>query len=108
MIHDIEVSLYLQTLHYFNDCIPQTATASVQQELTQKLMFLFLNLEKDQSSDDAKTCLECDQEELIESLIFTLSISTEVPHKRRRLDETQTTSLFCSLLKAYGDRFDAL
>ena len=75
--------------------------------MAQNLVFLFLNLEKDHGSVDAQTCLESDQEVLLESLQFSLPIPTGVPPKRTKLDDTQITSIVRGLLEGSGGRVDA-
>lgn len=67
-------------------------------------MFLLLNLENDHSSDDAHNCLESGQDELLESLQFTLLIP--VPPQRTKLDKAQLTSLVRALLELSEGRVD--
>ncbi len=67
-------------------------------------MFLFLNLEKDHTSFDAHKFLESDQDELLESLQFSLPIS--VPPKRTMREEAQLTSLIRVLLELSDGRVD--
>ena len=64
-------------------------------------MFLFLNLQKDHNSSEAHDFLESTQNELLDTLQLSLSISIPVKRMRR---ETQTTSLLRALLKLFGGR----
>ena len=65
-------------------------------------MLLFLNLEKNHSSKDAQTYLESNQNELLESLRFSLRIP--IISKRTKRDETQITCLVQALLKLSGGK----
>ena len=87
--------------------IAQTSIPLVRKKLAQDIVFLFLNLEKDHSSDGTQTWLESDQEDLLESLQHALTIPTGVPAKRTKLDETQITSIVRGLLEGSGGREDA-
>ena len=66
-------------------------------------MFLLLNLQKDHNSSEAHDFLESTQDELLDTLQLSLSIS--VPAKRTRR-EAQTTSLLRALLELSGGRVD--
>lgn len=72
--------------------------------MAQNLVFLFLNLENDHSSDDAHNCLKSDQDDLLKSLHFALRIPV-IP-KRTKLDEIQLTSLVRAFLKLFGGKMD--
>lgn len=76
----------------------------VRKKLAQNLVFLFMNLENDHSSDDARKCLEMDQDGLLQSLQLALHIP--VPPKRTSLDKTQSTSLVRALLKLSRGKID--
>lgn len=66
-------------------------------------MFLFLNLQKDHNSSEVHDFLESTQDELLDTLQLSLSIS--IPAKRTRR-EAQTTSLLRALLELSGGRVD--
>ncbi len=66
-------------------------------------MFLFLNLQKDHNSSEARAFLESTQDELLDTLRLSLSIS--IPAKRTRR-EAQKTSLLRALLEFSGGRVD--
>jgi hypothetical protein len=72
--------------------------------LAQKLLFLFLNLEANHTSEDAQTWLNSDQDELLDSLKSALQI--QVSSQRTMRDESQITSLFRVLLELSGGEVD--
>lgn len=76
----------------------------VQKTLAHNLVFLFLNLENDHSSDDAHKYLKIDQNDLFKSLQLALYIS--IPPKKTRLDGTQLTSLVRALLELFKGKVD--
>jgi hypothetical protein len=84
--------------------ISQTSSDSVQQKLAQYLVFLFLNLQANHTSQDAKICLESNQNDLLESLEAGLQFP--VPHKRTNRDESQITSIFRALIELSSGKLD--
>ena len=67
-------------------------------------MLLFLKLERNHSSNDAQTYLESNQDELLESLRFSLRIPVIL--RRTKHDETQIICLVRALLELSGGRVD--
>jgi len=82
----------------------QESDPSVQKTLAQYLLLLFLNLEEDHSSSDARKFLEISQDELCVSLQLHLQILE--PSKWTNCKETQKTSLVRALLELSGGRAD--
>lgn len=69
-------------------------------------MFLFLNLESNHTSQDTRTLLESDHDELLDSLKLGLEIP--IFPKRTKRDEAQITSLFRALLELSGGQVDCM
>ena len=105
LIRDVEVRLFHGNPLQSNDNFSQISPPPAREKLARNLLILFLNLEKDHSSDDAQTCLDSDGEDLVEGLLVALHIL--VPPKRTKLNETQITSIVRALLELSGGRVDA-
>ena len=67
-------------------------------------MLLVLVLVGDHGSNDAQTCIESNQAELLENLV--LSLRNSGPPKRPTLDDAQITSLIQVLLELSGSEVD--